>query len=29
MGAEQSQPGTQAEGKQGFIQRFLPGKKQF
>ena len=29
MGAEQSQPGTQAEGKQGFIQRFLPGKKQY
>jgi hypothetical protein len=29
MGAEQSQLGTQAEGKQGFIQRFLPGQKEF
>ena len=29
MGAEQSQLGTQAEGKPGILQRFLPGKKEF
>lgn len=29
MGAQQSQLGRQAEGKQGILQRFLPGQKQF
>ena len=29
MGAQQSQLGTQAEGKPGILQRFLPGKKEF
>ena len=29
MGAQQSQLGKQAEEKSGFLQRFLPGQKEF